>query len=216
MTTRSPTSPSGPGTVAWCATHFTGRRISDAASYVHVIRWAETIWQRPAVQRGRRVNRTWGPIEDQLAERHDASDFDMATASPRSLKRPVGSGLLRIPFLPKMGKRPARPREWPGGIGVHEPFQSYARRALNRFHGQPAAARPPDHESRDAHCRAGRPSPDGASAVFHLTSHAPEGRPQPYFPCGKQTGLWRTLPFTLQDDFTLQVASGYRPVAANQ
>lgn len=53
----------------------------DAASYVHVIRWAETIWQRPAVQRGRRVNRTWGPIEDQLAERHDASDFDMATAS---------------------------------------------------------------------------------------------------------------------------------------
>ncbi len=48
----------------------------DVASYKHVIRWATEIEQRPAVQRGRRVNRTWGPQEYQLAERHDASDFD--------------------------------------------------------------------------------------------------------------------------------------------
>ena len=44
--------------------------------YAHVVRWAELIAQRPAVQRGRRVNRTWGQPESQLPERHDASDFD--------------------------------------------------------------------------------------------------------------------------------------------
>lgn len=48
----------------------------DVASYKNVIRWATEIEERPAVQRGRRVNRTWGPEEDRLAERHDASDFD--------------------------------------------------------------------------------------------------------------------------------------------
>ena len=44
--------------------------------YRHVRRWAEAIPQRPAVQRGRRVNRTWGDPAQQLAERHDAADFD--------------------------------------------------------------------------------------------------------------------------------------------
>ena len=44
--------------------------------YVHVVRWADDIAQRPAVQRGRRVNRTWGAPESQLPERHEASDFD--------------------------------------------------------------------------------------------------------------------------------------------
>lgn len=47
----------------------------DAPSYTHVQRWAEEIWQRPAVQRGRRVNRVWGDEDEQLAERHSASDF---------------------------------------------------------------------------------------------------------------------------------------------
>ncbi len=47
----------------------------DVASYKNVIRWAGEIEQRAAVQRGRRVNRTWGPEENQLAERHDASDL---------------------------------------------------------------------------------------------------------------------------------------------
>jgi GST-like protein len=45
-------------------------------TYTHVLRWAEHIAQRPAVQRGRRVNRTWGDPSSQLPERHDASDFD--------------------------------------------------------------------------------------------------------------------------------------------
>ena len=48
----------------------------DVAAYKHVLRWATEIEQRPAVQRGRRVNRTWGPEEAQMPERHDASDFD--------------------------------------------------------------------------------------------------------------------------------------------
>ncbi|MDK4200332.1 glutathione-dependent disulfide-bond oxidoreductase [Pseudomonas sp. HR1] len=43
--------------------------------YSHVQRWAQAIAARPAVQRGRRVNRTWGEPGEQLAERHSASDF---------------------------------------------------------------------------------------------------------------------------------------------
>ena len=44
--------------------------------YTHVIRWADEIAARPAVQRGRKVYRTWGAESSQLPERHDASDFD--------------------------------------------------------------------------------------------------------------------------------------------
>lgn len=47
--------------------------------YTHVIRWADDIAKRPAVQRGRMVNRVNGPPESQLHERHDASDFDTRT-----------------------------------------------------------------------------------------------------------------------------------------
>ena len=48
----------------------------DGASYVHVNRWADEIAERPAVKRGRRVNRMWGPEEEQAPERHSASDLD--------------------------------------------------------------------------------------------------------------------------------------------
>ena len=48
----------------------------EAHSYTHVLRWAEEIGQRPAVQRGRKVNRTWGELDEQVPERHSASDFD--------------------------------------------------------------------------------------------------------------------------------------------
>ncbi|SEP08455.1 glutathione-dependent disulfide-bond oxidoreductase [Aquisalimonas asiatica] len=60
-------------------------RLYDAAeylqvhSYEHVVRWAETIDQRPAVARGRMVNRVWGEPHEQLPERHDASDFALRT-----------------------------------------------------------------------------------------------------------------------------------------
>ena len=48
----------------------------DAASYKHVARWATEIEQRPAVKRGRRVNKDWGAEELRVPERHDASDLD--------------------------------------------------------------------------------------------------------------------------------------------
>ncbi|MEQ9846124.1 glutathione-dependent disulfide-bond oxidoreductase [Pectobacterium brasiliense] len=44
--------------------------------YEHVIRWADEIAARPAVIRGRKVNRTWGEESEQVAERHQASDLD--------------------------------------------------------------------------------------------------------------------------------------------
>ena len=47
--------------------------------YTHVVRWADEIAARPAVMRGRMVNRLVGPLETQLHERHDASDFDTRT-----------------------------------------------------------------------------------------------------------------------------------------
>ena len=48
-------------------------------SYEHVQRWASEIDARPAVQRGRMVNRFWGEPHEQLPERHDASDFELRT-----------------------------------------------------------------------------------------------------------------------------------------
>lgn len=47
--------------------------------YDHVLRWEKQVSARPAVQRGQMVNRTSGPLEGQLHERHDASDFDTKT-----------------------------------------------------------------------------------------------------------------------------------------
>ena len=55
---------------------YDAREFLDVASYRHVVRWAEDIARRPAVQRGQRVNRTWGPEEDRVPERHAASDLD--------------------------------------------------------------------------------------------------------------------------------------------
>ena len=47
----------------------------DVGSYEQVVRWAKEIEERPAVKRGRRVNRPWGPEEERVPERHDASDI---------------------------------------------------------------------------------------------------------------------------------------------
>ena len=47
--------------------------------YKNVLRWADAIAARPAVKRGRMVNRTSGDLSSQLHERHDASDFDLKT-----------------------------------------------------------------------------------------------------------------------------------------
>jgi GSH-dependent disulfide-bond oxidoreductase len=47
--------------------------------YTHVLRWAEELAQRPAVRRGRMVNRFRGALSEQLHERHEASDFETRT-----------------------------------------------------------------------------------------------------------------------------------------
>ncbi len=57
----------------------------DVQSYKHVQRWTNTIAQRPAVQRGRKVNCTFGKPSDQLHERHESSDFETKTQDKLSL-----------------------------------------------------------------------------------------------------------------------------------
>ena len=69
---------------AWYGQLVLGRLYSaaeflDVASYTHVMDWAKRIDARPAVQRGRMVNRAFGEPEMQLHERHDASDFETKT-----------------------------------------------------------------------------------------------------------------------------------------
>ena len=51
----------------------------DVQSYLNVQRWTDAIAERPAVKRGRMVNRAWGEPSSQLHERHEASDFDLKT-----------------------------------------------------------------------------------------------------------------------------------------
>ena len=47
----------------------------NVSEYPHVLRWAQKLAERPAVQRGRMVNRTWGEAHEQLHERHSSADF---------------------------------------------------------------------------------------------------------------------------------------------
>jgi GST-like protein len=47
--------------------------------YKNVLRWTDQIAERPAVKRGRIVNRPFGEPSQQLIERHDASDFELRT-----------------------------------------------------------------------------------------------------------------------------------------
>lgn len=54
----------------------------NVSEYTHLRRWADKIRERPAVQRGRIVNRTSGEASEQLPERHDASDFDRLPPAP--------------------------------------------------------------------------------------------------------------------------------------
>jgi GSH-dependent disulfide-bond oxidoreductase len=65
---------------------YEGGEFLQVHEYKHVIRWADEIGERPAVKRGRMVNRVFGDPATQLHERHDASDFDTRTQDK------VGSG----------------------------------------------------------------------------------------------------------------------------
>lgn len=50
----------------------------DVESYKNLTRWAQDIAARPAVERGKIVNRAWGEAWEQVAERHSAADIDVA------------------------------------------------------------------------------------------------------------------------------------------
>ncbi len=69
----------------WYGTLVTGGIYNDSATfleahtYTNVLRWQKDIAARPAVKRGRMVNRVSGPPEEQLHERHDAGDFETRT-----------------------------------------------------------------------------------------------------------------------------------------
>ena len=58
---------------------YNGSEFLQVQEYTHVQRWADRILERPAVQRGRMVNRVFGEPSEQLHERHDASDFETKT-----------------------------------------------------------------------------------------------------------------------------------------
>lgn len=74
----------------WLAALYEGLAYNDAAtfldlaSYENVGRWVKEIAQRPAVKRGRMVNRTSGPLDQQLHERHSAEDFLTQTEDKRA------------------------------------------------------------------------------------------------------------------------------------
>ena len=71
--------------VTWLGALVRGDAYDDAKTflclheYTNVNRWVAEIDARPAVQRGRMVNRATGPLEGQLRERHDAADFATRT-----------------------------------------------------------------------------------------------------------------------------------------
>mgnify|MGYP000896116001 CR=1 FL=1 len=67
---------------------YEGGEFLSVHEYTHVLRWTDEVAQRPAVQRGRKVNRVTGPLEDQLHERHDARDFDTQTQDKLAGKTP--------------------------------------------------------------------------------------------------------------------------------
>jgi GSH-dependent disulfide-bond oxidoreductase len=60
----------------------------SVSEYKNVQRWADAILARPAVKRGRMVNRTSGDPSEQLRERHEASDFDTRTEDKLAASRP--------------------------------------------------------------------------------------------------------------------------------
>ncbi|QEQ98255.1 glutathione-dependent disulfide-bond oxidoreductase [Neptunomonas concharum] len=57
-------------------TAYNAAEFLSAHEYTHLQRWAAEIGQRPAVIRGRKVNRTWGDESEQVPERHSASDLE--------------------------------------------------------------------------------------------------------------------------------------------
>jgi GST-like protein len=66
---------------------YEGGEFLSVQDYKHLQRWADMIGARPAVQRGRKVNRTFGELSDQLHERHAATDFETHTQDKLSVQK---------------------------------------------------------------------------------------------------------------------------------
>ncbi len=80
---------------AWCGQLVQGRlydaaEFLDVESYQHALRWAKEIDARPAVKRGRMVNRASGDLKTQLHERHSSLDFETQTQDKIALKSKTG------------------------------------------------------------------------------------------------------------------------------
>ena len=78
---------------AWYGNLVLGRQYGageflDVTSYTHLLAWAQKIDARPAVMRGKMVNRSWGDLTGQLHERHNATDFDTQTQDKISPQKP--------------------------------------------------------------------------------------------------------------------------------
>ena len=94
---------------------YDAKKFLDVASYKNVARWATEIEARPGVERGRRVNRTWGPEETRVIERHDASDFDITAPDPQGV-----GGLISFLFVPAVQESEER-RIYPHTIHAQIP-----------------------------------------------------------------------------------------------
>jgi GST-like protein len=76
----------------WYGVLVAGKIYNDSATFIeahgyrNVVRWQEEIFARPAVKRGRMVNRAFGEPSEQLHERHDASDFETQTQDKIGVK----------------------------------------------------------------------------------------------------------------------------------
>jgi GST-like protein len=66
---------------------YEGAEFLSVQDYKHVRRWTDMIGERPAVRRGRKVNRTFGELSDQLHERHAATDFETRTQDKLSAQK---------------------------------------------------------------------------------------------------------------------------------
>ena len=90
----------------------------DAGSYKNVLRWAQDVGNRPAVQRGRMVNRTSGPLNEQLHERHDARP----SAHARRRLQPPAFSADTSQTMPACVARRGRPR--PGHSAAWSHYES--------------------------------------------------------------------------------------------
>ena len=81
------------------------RKFLSTHEYKNLTRWTKEIGERPAVKRGRMVNRASGPPEEQLHERHDASDFEKKT---RTRSTRAGNPIV----IPRQSSRRNPTRFW--------------------------------------------------------------------------------------------------------